>query len=378
MAEATRTTVYYNSACPICDAGIRHQQRRMGSCQVDWIDVHRSPEAVQDLGAPLETVRERLHVVVGGRTLVGAEALAALWSTTPGLRWLGWLLSQAGLRRVSALLYDRFARALYRWNLRRGHWAVPAQPLANEDPIELAKFAALADRWWDPDSEFRPLHRMNPVRLEWIDGLAGLQGKRVLDVGCGGGILAEAMAAKGARVTGIDLAGAPLEVARLHAHRNGVVLDYLATSAEALAGREPQPFDVVTCMEMLEHVPRPDDVIAACARLVRPGGWVFFSTINRNPLSWLLAIAGAEYVLRLLPRGTHRWDRFVRPAELLGSARGHGLALRDSRGLGYNPFTQRFRLHHFMGVGYLLAMQRLPESPAAGRRTEPADPGPAR
>jgi len=227
----------------------------------------------------------------------------------------------------------------------------------NADPAELARFSALASRWWDPDSEFRPLHRINPLRLEWIDQLAQLHGKQVLDVGCGGGILAEAMALKGARVTGIDLAEKPLAVATLHARQVGARVEYLASSAEDLAQSRPAAFDVVTCMEMLEHVPQPQEVIAACARLVRPGGWVFFSTINRNPLSYLMAIVGAEYVLRMLPRKTHTWRRFIKPSELTQAAAAQGLVLQDSRGLGYNPFTQRFRLHRFKGVGYLLAMQ---------------------
>ncbi|MES2889068.1 MAG: bifunctional 2-polyprenyl-6-hydroxyphenol methylase/3-demethylubiquinol 3-O-methyltransferase UbiG [Pseudomonadota bacterium] len=225
----------------------------------------------------------------------------------------------------------------------------------NVDPAELAKFTA---RWWDEDSEFRPLHRINPHRLAWIDGLSSLRGKKALDIGCGGGILSEAMAQRGAEVTGIDLAERPLQAARLHAQGQALALHYALSSAEDWAAAHPTAFDVVTCMEMLEHVPQPEEVVAACARLVRPGGWVFFSTLNRNPLSFLMAIVGAEWVLRLLPRGTHRFDRFIRPAELRATAERHGLVLRDQRGLGYNPFTQRFRLHHFMGVGYLLAMQR--------------------
>lgn len=244
--------------------------------------------------------------------------------------------------------------------------------LANADPAELARFNALAERWWDPQSEFRPLHHINPLRLEWIDALASLQGKRVLDVGCGGGILAEAMAARGADVLGIDMADKPLAVATLHARRASVAVRYRHAAAETLALEEPQAFDVVTCMEMLEHVPHPEDIVQACAKLVRPGGWVVFSTINRNALSYMMAIVGAEYVLRLLPRGTHRRDRFIQPRELIAMAARHGLQLRDSRGLGYNPFTRRFRLHRFMGVGYLLAMQR----DAAGPGTTAA--GPAR
>jgi 2-polyprenyl-6-hydroxyphenyl methylase/3-demethylubiquinone-9 3-methyltransferase len=247
----------------------------------------------------------------------------------------------------------------------------------NADPAELAKFSALAARWWDPDSEFRPLHRLNPLRLGWIDNLVALRGKTVLDVGCGGGILAEAMAREGAVVTGIDLAQAPLSVATLHAQQAQAPVHYFASSAEELAQRQPHSFDVVTCMEMLEHVPQPALVIAACAQLVKPGGWVFFSTINRNPLSFVMAIVGAEYVLRLLPRRTHRWDRFIKPAELVAAAARLGLALQDSRGLGYNPFNQRFRLHRFMGVGYLLAMKAaagvaaVRDTTAAGREAGP-------
>ena len=230
---------------------------------------------------------------------------------------------------------------------------------SNFDPTELAKFSALAERWWDPESEFRPLHAINPLRLEWIDELAALQGKRALDVGCGGGILAEAMAHKGAHVKGIDLAIKPLQVATLHANKSGAPVSYQAISAENLAQREPEVYDVVTCMEMLEHVPRPELVVQACARLVAPGGWVFFSTINRNPLSWLMAIFGAEYVLRILPKKTHTYSKFIRPEELKAWAGAAGLRLQDQHGLGYNPFTETFRLHKFMGVGYLLAMQKI-------------------
>ncbi len=231
---------------------------------------------------------------------------------------------------------------------------------SNFDPAELAKFSALAERWWDPEREFRPLHQINPVRLEWIDQLVGLQGKRVLDVGCGGGILAEAMANKGAVVQGIDLAEKPLKVAALHALGSQVQVTYQAISAEDLAMQEPQAYAVVTCMEMLEHVPHPAQVVQACARLVQPGGWVFFSTLNRNPLSWLMAIAGAEYILGILPKGTHHYSRFIKPKELLAWAHAAGLALQDSRGLRYNPITKTFSLNRFLGVGYLLAMRRAP------------------
>ncbi len=228
----------------------------------------------------------------------------------------------------------------------------------NFDPAELAKFSALAQRWWDKESEFRPLHQINPLRLEWIDQLALLRGKRVLDVGCGGGILAEAMAHKGAAVKGIDLAIKPLQVATLHAQQSGASVGYEAISAEDLAEQEAGMYGVVTCMEMLEHVPQPELVVQACASLVAPGGWVFFSTLNRNPLSWLMAIFGAEYVLRLLPKKTHTYSKFIKPDELIAWAGSAGLHLRDQRGLGYNPFAKTFRLHGFLGVGYLLAMQK--------------------
>ena len=357
------TTVYYNSACPVCDAGIRHHKACIDPSAVQWVDVHSNPEAAQALGIPVEAVRERLHVVSNDHTLVGAEAVAAMWHITPGRRWLANLLRWAGVRWVSGWLYNRFASVLYRWNLRKRHWTVDQPARANRDPAELARFSALADRWWNPESEFRPLHTMNPVRLKWIDELTPLAGRQVVDIGCGGGILSEAMAAKGAHVTGVDLAEAPLAVARLHALRQGLEVRYLAVAPEELADQEPQSFDVVTCMEMLEHVPRPAEVIGACAQMVKPGGWVFFSTINRSAASWLMAIVGAEYVLRLLPRGTHRWDRFVRPQELLEAAQREGLVLKDQRGLGYNPFTRHFRLHCYLGVGYLLAFQRQPDAP---------------
>lgn len=228
----------------------------------------------------------------------------------------------------------------------------------NFDPAELAKFSALADRWWDPNKEFRPLHQINPLRLIWIDDLAQLQGKRALDVGCGGGILAEAMAGKGACVKGIDLAEKALKVAALHAAQSDVNVTYQAISAEDLAAIEAGTYDVVTCMEMLEHVPQPELVIQACARLVKPNGWVFFSTINRTPLSGLVAILGGEYLLRILPKGTHTYRSFIKPQELKAWAGASGLQLQEQRGLGYNPLTQKFKLHNFLGVGYLLAMRR--------------------
>ena len=231
---------------------------------------------------------------------------------------------------------------------------------SNFDQAELAKFSSLAEHWWDPESEFRPLHEIKPLRLAWIDGLVGLSGKTVLDVGCGGGILSEAMALKGASVTGIDLAEKPLMVAALHAQKSEVSVHYEQISAEELTDREANRFDVVTCMEMLEHVPQPKLVVQACAKLVVPGGLVVFSTINRNLLSWLVAIVGAEYVLQLLPKGTHKLRGFIRPRELLEWSNEVGLELRDQKGLGYNPITKNFRLHKFLGVGYLLAMQRQP------------------
>lgn len=231
--------------------------------------------------------------------------------------------------------------------------------MTNVDPQELAKFSELAHRWWDPDSEFRPLHQINPLRLEWIDSLAQLKGQRALDVGCGGGILAEAMARRARDVTGIDLATRPLGVARLHALEAGVEnIEYREIAAEALAAEAPGRFDVVTCMEMLEHVPDPSSVVRACATLVRPGGWVFFSTLNRNPKSFLFAIIGAEYVLRLLPKGTHEYARFIRPSELARWTRESGLTLEGSKGMEYNPLTRRYRLSGDTSVNYLFACRR--------------------
>jgi 2-polyprenyl-6-hydroxyphenyl methylase/3-demethylubiquinone-9 3-methyltransferase len=232
-------------------------------------------------------------------------------------------------------------------------------PMQNVDVQELAKFSDLAHRWWDPESEFRPLHQINPLRLEWIDQLAGLRGKTVLDVGCGGGILAESMARRAAHVTGIDLAAKPLGVARLHALEAGVAnLDYREIATEALAQERAAGFDVVTCMEMLEHVPDPAAVVRACAVLAKPGGWVFFSTLNRNPKSFLFAIVGAEYVLRLLPRGTHEYAKFIRPSELARWARDAGLTVKESRGMEYNPLTKRYWMSADTSVNYLVACRR--------------------
>lgn len=231
--------------------------------------------------------------------------------------------------------------------------------MSNVDPQELAKFSELAHRWWDPQSEFRPLHEINPLRLEWIDLLAGLRGKSVLDVGCGGGVLSESVARRAGHVTGIDLAAKPLGVARLHALEAGVAnLDYRQVAAEVLADESPAAFDVVTCMELLEHVPDPASTVRACARLVRPGGWVFFSTLNRNPKAFLFAIVGAEYVLNLLQRGTHEYARFIRPSELARWGRDAGLSLEESKGMGYNPFTKRYRLTDDTSVNYLFACRR--------------------
>jgi 2-polyprenyl-6-hydroxyphenyl methylase/3-demethylubiquinone-9 3-methyltransferase len=231
----------------------------------------------------------------------------------------------------------------------------------NADPAELAKFSEQAHRWWDPDSEFGPLHAMNPLRLNWIADLAGgLAGKRVVDIGCGGGILADSMARKGAEVLGIDLAGKSIRVAQLHALEAGTPnVQYREVSAETLAAEEPAGFDVVTCMEMLEHVPRPESIVQACAALVKPGGWVFFSTINRNPKSFLYAIVGAEYVLNLLPRGTHEYLRFIKPHELASWCRPAGLDLLRAQGMQYNPLTRRYWLSGDTSVNYLAASRRI-------------------
>lgn len=227
----------------------------------------------------------------------------------------------------------------------------------NVDPLELEKFSQLAHRWWDPNSEFKPLHEINPLRLNYIDRLAGLAGKTVLDVGCGGGILSESMAVRGAQVTGIDLGEKALKVAKLHLLESGTRLDYRKIPVEELAREQPHHYDVVTCMEMLEHVPDPASTVRACAELVKPGGWVFFSTINRNPKSYLFAIIGAEYVLNLLPRGTHDYAKFIKPSELARMGRHAGLDVGEVIGMTYNPITRVYALEPDTDVNYIMAFR---------------------
>lgn len=232
-------------------------------------------------------------------------------------------------------------------------------PSLNVDPAEIAKFSDLAHRWWDADGAFRPLHQINPLRLEWINSLQNLAGCTVLDVGCGGGILSDAMARRGATVTGIDLSNKALRVAQMHAlDAKTPNVEYREISAEDMAREQPGQFDVVTCMEMLEHVPEPASVVQACAELAKPGGWVFFSTINRNPKSFFMAIVGAEYVLNLLPKGTHEYAKFIRPSELAGFCRAAGLDLCHSKGMSYNPLSQRYWLNNDTSVNYLLATRK--------------------
>ncbi|GLR26035.1 MULTISPECIES: bifunctional 2-polyprenyl-6-hydroxyphenol methylase/3-demethylubiquinol 3-O-methyltransferase UbiG [Limnobacter] len=228
----------------------------------------------------------------------------------------------------------------------------------NVDPSELAKFSALASKWWDPNSEFRPLHEINPLRLNWIHERADLKGKKVLDVGCGGGILSESMAHKGADVLGIDLAEKSLKVAELHKLESGAQVDYRMISAEQLAGEQQNCFDVVTCLEMLEHVPDPKQTVKACADLCKPGGWLFFSTINRNPKSFVFAIVGAEYILNLLPRGTHAYEKFIKPSELAKATRDAGLEFTEIIGLVYNPITKVYRLAKNTDVNYMIACRK--------------------
>ena len=228
----------------------------------------------------------------------------------------------------------------------------------NVDAAELAKFGALAARWWDPNSEFKPLHDINPLRLNWIDKRVGLADKRVIDIGCGGGILAESMATLGADVTGIDLSEKPLNVAKLHLLESGQQVDYQLVAAEEIARKQPENFDCVTCMEMLEHVPDPPSSVRAAAALVKPGGWVFFSTLNRNPKSFLFAIIGAEYVLNLLPKGTHEYRRFITPAELAAMARDAGLTVSEFIGMTYNPFSKIYALNNDVSVNYIVACRK--------------------
>ena len=231
--------------------------------------------------------------------------------------------------------------------------------ILNADPSELAKSSELAHRWWDLESEFRPLHQINPLRLDWINGIAPLSGQRVLDVGCGGGILADSMARKGANVLGIDLSTKALKIAQLHAlEAQTPSIDYREVSAEALAAEQPSQFDSVTCMEMLEHVPDPSSIVRACSDLVKPGGWVFFSTLNRNTKSFLFAILGAEYLLDIVPRGTHEYAKMIRPSELAGYCRQAGLDLVHTRGLDYNPLSKRYALSADTSVNYMLAAKK--------------------
>jgi 2-polyprenyl-6-hydroxyphenyl methylase/3-demethylubiquinone-9 3-methyltransferase len=232
--------------------------------------------------------------------------------------------------------------------------------MTNADPRELAKFSELAHRWWDKESDFRPLHEINPLRLEWIESLAPLGGKRILDVGCGGGILADAMARRGAEVLGIDLAGKALKVAQLHAIEAATPnVEYREIAAEALAADMPEGFDVVTCMEMLEHVPDPASIVTACGRLLKPGGWAFFSTIHRNAKAFAMAIVAAEHVLKLVPKGTHEFAKLIRPSELAGWCRAADLELAQMRGLEYHPISRRYRLSSDTSVNYLVAARKL-------------------
>ncbi|BBF84002.1 3-demethylubiquinone-9 3-methyltransferase [Aquitalea magnusonii] len=230
--------------------------------------------------------------------------------------------------------------------------------MSNVDDLEIDKFSQLAHKWWDKDSEFKPLHEINPLRLDYIDDFAGIKDLKVLDVGCGGGILAESMALRGAQVTGIDLAKKSLKVAQLHSLESGVAVEYRCVAVEDLADEAPGSFDVVTCMEMLEHVPDPESVVRSCARLVKPGGWVFFSTLNRNAKAYLLAVVGAEYVLNMLPRGTHEYARFLKPSELSRMARNAGLEISNVSGMSYNPLTRIYALGDDTQVNYLMATRR--------------------
>jgi 2-polyprenyl-6-hydroxyphenyl methylase/3-demethylubiquinone-9 3-methyltransferase len=236
-----------------------------------------------------------------------------------------------------------------------------SETLNNVDPGEISKFEKLAARWWDPNSEFKPLHDINPLRLDYIEaqtGRQGLKGKKILDVGCGGGLLTEAMARRGAIVTGIDMGKAPLNVARLHRHESGLEIDYRQVTAEHLAEQQPHSYDVVTCLEMLEHVPDPAAVIRACAQLLRDDGQLFLSTINRNPKAWLFAVIGAEYLLNILPKGTHEYSKFIRPSEMESWARASGLQLADLTGMSYNPLTREYSLGPDVSVNYLASFRK--------------------
>ena len=230
--------------------------------------------------------------------------------------------------------------------------------MSNVDQSEIDKFSALAHRWWDPTSEFKPLHAINPLRLGWIESITSLAGKKVLDVGCGGGILAESLSKAGGIVTGIDLSVKALKVAELHQLESNTSVKYRSISAEDLAKEEPKQYDVVTCMEMLEHVPDPSSVVQACATLCKPGGSIFFSTLNRNPKSYLFAIIGAEYILKLLPKGTHEYDKFIKPSELANFTRQAGLELNEIKGMTYNPITQIYRLGSDTDVNYMIATRK--------------------
>ncbi len=232
------------------------------------------------------------------------------------------------------------------------------ETLHNVDPDEIEKFERLAGRWWDPNSEFKPLHDINPLRLDYIDRIAALQDKQVIDVGCGGGLLTEGMALRGATVTGIDMGKTPLSVARLHQHESNLVIDYRQATAELVAQQQPGGFDIVTCLEMLEHVPDPAATIAACAQLITEDGYVFLSTINRNPKAWLFAVVGAEYLLNMLPKGTHDYSKFIRPAEMEAWARAAGLQMVDLTGMSYNPLTQEYRLGKDVSVNYLACFRK--------------------
>lgn len=239
--------------------------------------------------------------------------------------------------------------------------AITSEPI-NADPAELEKFSALASKWWDPTSEFKPLHAINPLRLEWIQSLAGtLTDKTIIDVGCGGGILSESMAAAGAKVTGIDLAQKSLTVAKLHGLESGIKVEYLNIAVEQIAQERTAQYDVVTCMEMLEHVPDPASIVNACAKLVKPGGWVFFSTLNRNMKSFMYAIIGAEYIMNLLPKGTHNYGSFIKPSELVSCARRAKLDLIGMKGLEYNPLTAKYKLSNDTSVNYLIATRKCEE-----------------